>query len=228
MDIAIMLYDQFTALDAIGPLEVLSSVPGARVRFVAEHAGTITNDTVILTVTVDTTLDALPHPDVIVVPGGPGCVAAAKNERLLAWLRAAHETSRWTTSVCTGSLVLGAAGLLQGLQATTHWGSFSELAAFGATYVRQRFVVQGRIITAAGVSAGIDMALWLARELADEPMARTIQLAIEYDPAPPFAMPTPPTRLEDMSVHNWQIMEQRSGQRHPLDPRQPDAATNEA
>jgi transcriptional regulator GlxA family with amidase domain len=159
MDIAILLYPEFTALDAMGPLEVLSSLPDARVRFVAEQPGPITNDTGILTVQVETGLDDLPNPDLILVPGGPGCDAAMQSEPILNWLRNAHPTTRWTTSVCTGSLVLGAAGLLQGVPATTHWGSWTALAPLGATFVRERFVRHGKIITAAGVSAGIDMAL---------------------------------------------------------------------
>jgi putative intracellular protease/amidase len=218
MNIAILLYDRFTALDAIGPMEVLSSVPGARVRFVAEHAGAITNDTKLLTVQVEATLDDVSQPDVVVVPGGPGCMAAMHTEPILAWLRTAHATARWTTSVCTGSLILGAAGLLHNAPATTHWASHADLAALGATYVPERYVQHGTIITAAGVSAGIDMALFVARDLADEPTARTVQLFIEYDPQPPFPMLTPPTTIDELTVHNWRIMEQRMGRPHPLAP----------
>lgn len=223
MDIAIVLYPGFTALDAIGPMEVLSSVPGARTRFVAERPGPVVNDTGILTVQVAAALGDLPRPDIILVPGGPGCMAAMRSEPLLTWLRAAHATARWTTSVCTGSLVLGAAGLLRDAPATTHWGSLDDLAPLCAGVSRERFVRHGSLITAAGVSAGIDMALWLARELAGEPMARTIQLAIEYDPHPPFAMPEPPAGVENLTADNWRLMEQRSGRRHPLDPRGPAA-----
>ncbi len=225
MDIAIVLYPQFTALDAMGPLEVLSSIPGARVRFVAEQTGSITNDTGVLSVLVATALAELPHPDIILVPGGPGCHAAMESEPLLAWLRAAHATSRWTTSVCTGSLILGAAGLLQGLRATTHWGAQSQLALFGATYAPERFVPQGKVATAAGVSAGIDMALWLAGELAGQAIAREVQLVLEYDPAPPFIMPTPPTRLEDLADEHRQIMAHRAGKREQSAPSQ--QTTNE-
>jgi transcriptional regulator GlxA family with amidase domain len=211
MKIAIALYPRFTALDAIGPLEVLSSLPGAHVHLVAEERGPVTNDTGLLTVTIDTSLDELPHPDLIVVPGGPGCFAAMRSERLLAWVRAAHATTRYTTSVCTGALILGAAGLLQGAQATTHWGSFADLPALGATYVRERFVRTGRVITAAGVSAGIDMALCLVRELADEPTMAAIQLLIEYDPHPPAPMRVPPTSHEELTEHDWRVMEARAG-----------------
>lgn len=219
MHVAILLYDRFTALDAMGPFEVFASLYGAKVRFVAEQAGFMQNDIGALKVTVDCTLADLPNPDVIVVPGGPGCFAVMKNERILDWLRNAHTAARWTTSVCTGSLILGAAGLLHGLQATTHWASWADLAPLGATYVRERYVPQGKIITAAGVSAGIDMALFVCQQLADLPTAVAIQLAIEYDPQPPLPMITPPTQIEQLNVHNWRVMEQRMGHSHPLAPK---------
>ncbi len=211
MQIAILLYDRFTALDAMGPFEVFSSLYGAQVRFVAAQAGIVQNDTGALKVTVESTLAALPNPDVIVVPGGPGCFAMMKNMQVLDWLRNAHTTARWTTSVCTGSLILGAAGLLQGLQATTHWGSWADLAPLGATYVRERYMQQGKIVTAAGVSAGIDMALFLCQQLADLPTAVAVQLTLEYDPQPPLPMITPPTRVEELNVHNWRVIAQRMG-----------------
>src|SRR4051794_32145473 len=193
MDIAILLYPRFTALDAMGPLEVLSSLPGARVQFVADQPGPITNDTAILTVQVDSSLDGLPNPDIVLVPGGPGCAAAMQSEPILTWLRNAHTTTRWTTSVCTGSLVLGAAGLLQGVPATTHWGSWAALEPLGSTFVRAGFVQHGKIIMAAGVSAAIDMTIWIMPELADEPTMQATQLLTEYDPQPPLPMITPPT-----------------------------------
>jgi transcriptional regulator GlxA family with amidase domain len=211
MDIVILLYEHFTALDAIGPMEVLSSVPGAQVHFVAEQAGSITNDTGLLTVQVNATLDDLPQPDVIVIPGGPGCIAVMQNAHVLNWLRMAHASARWTSSVCTGSLILGAAGLLQGAPATTHWASHTELAAVGAIYVRERFVQHGTIITAAGVSAGIDMALWLAAALADPATAGEIQLALEYDPEPPAPMITPPVHMDQLSPQHRRVMQHRMG-----------------
>ena len=134
----------------------------------------------------DRTLDELPEPDVIVFPGGYGTRALTTDEAMLAWLRRAHETSQWTTSVCTGSLVLGAAGILEGLEATTHWLLLDALAKYGATPVTRRVVEQGKVITAAGVSSGIDMALTLAARIAGEEIAQAIQLGIEYDPEPPF------------------------------------------
>jgi len=186
MDIAIPLFDRFTALDAVGPYEVLSRLPGARVTFVATEAGPCTTDTRMLTLMVERRLEDLPRPEVLVVPGGVGIPEALTDERLIAWIRDAHETSDWTTSVCTGSLLLGAAGILAGLEATTHWIDMDALSPFGARPTARRVVEQGKVITAAGVSSGIDMALTLAARIAGDDVARAIQLSIEYDPEPPF------------------------------------------
>ena len=186
MDIAIPIFDRLTALDAVGPYEVLSRVPGARVSFIAAQPGPKRTENDMLALVADRALDELPHPEVIVMPGGYGTRALMTDEPMLAWLRAAHQTSTWTTSVCTGSLVLAAAGLLDGLQATTHWLLLDTLAEHGAIPVSERVVQQGKIITAAGVSAGIDMALVLAAHLAGPELAQGIQLGIEYDPQPPF------------------------------------------
>ena len=187
MDIAIPIFDRITALDAVGPYEVLSRVPGARVSFIAQTTGPKRTENDMLALVADRTLDELPHPEVIVVPGGYGTRALMSDATMLDWLRAAHETSMWTTSVCTGSLVLAAAGLLAGLQATTHWLLMDSLAGLGAIPVSERVVQQGKIITAAGVSSGIDMALVLAARLAGPELAQGIQLGIEYDPQPPFS-----------------------------------------
>jgi putative intracellular protease/amidase len=186
MDIAIPLYEDFTALDAVGPYEVLSRLPGARVTFVASEPGAMATETGMLTLLAERSLDDLPHPDVLVVPGGTGTDAALDDEALVGWIRAAHETSRFTTSVCTGSLLLAAAGLLDGLEATSHWADLDKLSRYGATPVGRRVVEQGKVITAAGVSAGIDMALLLAARLTSDEVAQAIQLGIEYDPQPPF------------------------------------------
>jgi putative intracellular protease/amidase len=187
MKIAILIYDGFTALDAIGPYEVLSFLPGAEVCFVSTERGPKRAHTNFLSVVADYTLDDVPDPDIIVVAGGAkGTLAAAQDQRILSWVRKAHETSKWTTSVCTGALILGAAGILKGLQATTHWYARDLLQNFGAQYKAERVVKQGKIITAAGVSAGIDMALHLAHEIAGKEIAQVIQLTIEYDPKPPF------------------------------------------
>jgi putative intracellular protease/amidase len=191
MDIAIPLFDGITALDAIGPYEVLSRLPGARVRFVAETAGPKRTDNKQLTLMADEPLSAVPHPEIIMVPGGFGTRRLMTPNPLLDWIRAAHETSQWTTSVCTGSLLLGAAGLLEGLEATTHWAAMEDLAALGARPTHRRVVFQGKIVTAAGVSSGIDMALTLAARIAGDEYAQTIQLGIEYDPEPPFSAGSP-------------------------------------
>ncbi len=187
MDVAIPIFDGITALDAIGPYEVLSRLPGARVHFLGiDEPGTKRTDNGMLGLAADRALTDFPHPDVIVVPGGYGTRALMHDEALLNWARAAHETSQWTTSVCTGALVLAAAGILDGLEATTHWLLLDKLADFGATPVNRRVVEQGKLITAAGVSSGIDMALTLAARIAGEDVAQAIQLGIEYDPQPPF------------------------------------------
>jgi putative intracellular protease/amidase len=191
MDIAIPLFDGITALDAIGPYEVLSRLPGARVRFVAETPGPKRTDNKQLTLIADEALSAVPRPEIIMVPGGFGTRRLMTPNPLLDWIRAAHATSQWTTSVCTGSLLLGAAGLLEGLEATTHWAAMDDLAKLGARPTLQRVVVQGKIVTAAGVSSGIDMALTLAARIAGDEYAQTIQLGIEYDPEPPFSAGSP-------------------------------------
>jgi len=186
MQIAIPLYDRFTALDAIGPYEVLSRLPDSRVTFVGTEAGPYTTDNGMLTILADASLEELPKPEILCVPGGWGTRAAMHDERLVGWIRAAHETSEWTTSVCTGSLLLGAAGILDGLDATTHWLELETLAELGACPTERRVVEQGKVITSAGVSSGIDMALFLTGKIAGAEHAQAVQLLIEYDPEPPF------------------------------------------
>jgi transcriptional regulator GlxA family with amidase domain len=187
--VAIVLYDGFTALDAVGPYEVLVSLPDTQVHFVSDQRGPVLADTGQLALVATATWEELPDPQIILIPGGgAGLMRAIENQRLLAWLRQAHAGAEWTTSVCTGVFVLGVAGLLRGLDVTTHWGSREHIAQYcGATYRAERFVRQGKIVTAAGVSAGIDMALFLASQLGGAEVAQAIQLACEYDPAPPFA-----------------------------------------
>jgi transcriptional regulator GlxA family with amidase domain len=185
MQIAFLLYPDMTALDAVGPYEVLARLPAADVKFVATVPGPIATD-VGMVLTADSGLDDVPSPDVIVVPGGPGTLPALEDTAAVSWLRQAHETSMWTTSVCTGSLLLGAAGVLRGKRATSHWILRDMLSQFGAEPVAERVVIEGKVITAAGVSAGIDMALTLAAAAAGEDAARALQLTIEYDPDPPF------------------------------------------
>ncbi len=187
MDIAILIYDGFTALDAVGPYEVLSCLPSAKVHFVAKEPGLKRTHTKALSMSADYKLTDLPNPDIVVIPGGTkGTMVTAKDETILDWVKKAHASSKWTTSVCTGALILGAAGILHGFKATTHWLTKDYLSQFGAEYTNDRVVQQGKIITAAGVSSGIDMALHLAGEIAGKEMAQVIQLLIEYDPTPPF------------------------------------------
>lgn len=190
MQIAILLYPGFTATDAIGPYEVLSRLPGARTVFVAATPGPVTSDTGFLTVLAEP-LTAAPAPAVVVAPGGPTARVPVGDASVLDWLRAADRTSTWTTSVCTGALLLGAAGLLQGRKASTHWEDHDRLAAHGATAVDARYVFDGKVVTAAGVSAGFDMALALAARIAGDLVAQAIQLGIEYDPQPPFSAGSP-------------------------------------
>ncbi len=192
MDVAIPLFDRFTALDAIGPYEVLSRIPGATVHFLAaDGPGPKSTENGMLTVLAERPLSDVPRPDVVVVPGGLGNRPLMEDAALLDWLRRAHETSQWTTSVCTGALLLGAAGILDGLRATTHWLSLGVLEELGALPSQERVVREGKVITAAGVSAGIDMSLTLAALIAGPQLAQGIQLGIEYDPQPPFDSGSP-------------------------------------
>lgn len=184
--VAIPLFPEITALDAVGPYEVLQRIPALEVVFVGHERGSVRTDYGMLGLTVDATFEELSDPDVVVFPGGIGAHRLQHDDRVLAWLRNAHAGTRFTTSVCTGSLVLGAAGLLQGLTATTHWAAYSALAAHGCEPVEQRVVehLDKRIITAAGVSSGIDMALRLVDVLYDRTAAEAVQLLLEYDPQP--------------------------------------------
>lgn len=186
MQIAFLLYEGVTALDAIGPYEVLNRVPGAEPVFVAEPPGPVMTEPGSLALVASRGLEEIPRPDIIVVPGGYGNRALLEHEPPLDWIRRAHANTTWTTSVCTGALLLAAAGLLDGAPATTHWLAFDELERLGAVPLAQRVVEHGKIMTAAGVSAGIDMALRLAQRIGGDELAQAIQLGIEYDPEPPF------------------------------------------
>ncbi len=193
MRIVIPIFPQFTALDAVGPYEVLRMLPGAQVTFAAAERGVVRTDSTMLGLHADAAFGEIDSADVLVFPGGRGTRALLKDEAVLAWVRAVHETTLWTTSVCTGALVLAAAGLLDGAEATTHWHSRDELEALGAgvRYTPARLVRNGKVITGAGVSAGIDMALTLAGLLAGDEVAQAIQLGIEYDPQPPYDAGSP-------------------------------------
>lgn len=187
MQIAILLYPGFTALDALGPYEVLKMLPDADVRFVAHKTGPIATDRGVLVVGATHTLDETPSPDMLLVPGSEAQTAvAAADGKHMDWLRRAHETTRYTTSVCSGAVVLGAAGLLKGHPATTHWAAMKVLERFGAiARPSERIVCSDKVWTAAGVSAGIDLAFALVEEIAGREAAERIQLLIEYDPRPP-------------------------------------------
>jgi transcriptional regulator GlxA family with amidase domain len=191
METAILIFDKLTALDAIGPYEVLRSVPGWEVRFVGPVKGPVRTDSGALGLNADYTLEEVTEPDIVLVPGGAGNRPLLEDERVLSWLREVDGQTTWTTSVCTGSLVLGAAGLLEGKPATCHWLFLERLREFGADPVGGRFVEEGKTITAAGVSAGIDMALHLVGREAGPEVAQAVQLGIEYDPQPPFDSGSP-------------------------------------
>ncbi len=191
MDIAILLYEGMTTLDAIGPYEVLAQLPGAEIRFVARRRGPVRVDTGALGLIASHGREDVSAADVLVVPGGPGDEDVRADPKQLDWVRAIHDTTTWTTSVCTGSLILGAAGLLRGLPATTYWAVLETLREYGAEPTSRRVVEAGKIMTAAGVSSGIDMALRLVQRIAGDDVAQAVQLGIEYDPQPPFDAGSP-------------------------------------
>jgi transcriptional regulator GlxA family with amidase domain len=188
---SILIFDGITALDAVGPYEVLSRPPGWEVESVAKQRGEVRTDSGALGLSADRSLDEVEETDILLIPGGKGNRPLLGDEDVLRWVRRLDETSTWTTSVCTGSLVLGAAGLLKGCRATCHWLSLEKLRDFGAEPVRERWVEDGKLLTAAGVSAGIDMALHLVGREAGTEAAQAIQLGIEYDPQPPFDAGSP-------------------------------------
>jgi transcriptional regulator GlxA family with amidase domain len=187
MQIAIMVYPGFTALDFIGPYEVLRNLPDAEVRFVWHEPGPIAADSGVLLIGATHSFDETPSPDIILVPGGMATFEHARDEKVLEWVRTAHESSVWTTSVCSGSMILAAAGILDGRRATSHWLCVPMLKPFGVEPVGdERIVHEGKIVTAAGVSAGIDLGLWLFGQICGDAKAKAVQLVIEYDPQPPF------------------------------------------
>jgi transcriptional regulator GlxA family with amidase domain len=191
MRTSILIFDGITALDAIGPYEVLRSVPGWEVEFVAKTTGEVRTDSGHLGLSADRALEEVAETDAVLVPGGAGNRPLLDDEQVLSWLREIDRGTRWTTSVCTGSLVLGAAGLLEGKRATGHWLYLEPLRAYGADPVGGRYVQDGKVVTAAGVSAGIDMALHLVGQEAGPEVAQAVQLGIEYDPQPPFDAGSP-------------------------------------
>lgn len=192
MQIAIVLYPGFTALDFIGPYESLRWLPDAEVRFVWHEPGPIAADSGVLVIGATHSFDQTPAPDIVLVPGGFTTMEHARDEKVLEWVRQAHRTATWTTSVCSGSVILAAAGLLRDKRATSHWAAVPLLKAFGVEPVSDERIVaaegsaQNKIVTCAGVSAGIDLGLWLAGRIAGDDRAKAIQLSMEYDPQPPF------------------------------------------
>lgn len=201
MQIAVLLYEGFTSLDAVGPYEILSRLPGAETVLVAKTAGPVRNDQGSLALVADKALADVPRPDVVLVPGGPETRRAAHDPELREWLRTADATSTWTTSVCTGALLLAAAGLLDGRRATTHWLAREELRALGAEPTAERVVFDGKYVTAAGVSSGIDMGLHLLGRIAGDDAAMTVQLLTEYDPRPPYDAGSPEKAPAHLVAH---------------------------
>jgi transcriptional regulator GlxA family with amidase domain len=193
MQIVIALFDRFTALDAVGPYQVLVHLPKSTITFAAQQPGAVCDESGTFTLQAPASFADVPRPDVIVIPGGPGQAEQMTPGPLQDWLLAADQTSAWTTSVCTGSLILAAAGLLTGKNATSYWAAHDQLASYGVTAKRERYVFDGKYVTAAGVSAGIDMALALAGRIAGDETARLMQLGIEYDPQPPYHSGSPAT-----------------------------------
>jgi transcriptional regulator GlxA family with amidase domain len=191
MDISIFIYDQLAALDAVGPYEVMRNVPGWEVSFVAKEKGDTRTEDGSLGLVADRSLDEVGEPDIVLVPGGIGSRPLMRDEEVLTWLREVDRHTKWTTSVCTGSLILGAAGLLEGKRATSNWLVLDALRQFGADPVGGRWVEDGKVVTAAGVTAGIDMALHLVAQEAGPEVAQAVQLGIEYDPDPPFDSGSP-------------------------------------
>lgn len=190
MQIIFLFYDGMTALDAVGPHEILCRLPGVFVKRVAKSAGKIMTDSG-LVLNADNALSDISHADILFIPGAGNATTLRKYPEILHWIRLIHSKTIWTTSVCTGSLILGAAGILSGVKATTHWAALDRLNIWGAEPIQKRIVESGKIITAAGVSAGIDMALLLAAKISGESVAKTLQLGIEYDPEPPFDAGSP-------------------------------------
>lgn len=190
MQIVFLFYDGMTALDVVGPHEILCRLPNAQVRRTSKQGGIIRSDSGLI-LTAEYSLSEVDHADILLIPGAGNATSLSKEPEILNWIRSIHNKSTWTTSVCTGSLILGAAGILAGLRATTHWAAFERLKIWGANPIQTRVVEDGKVMTAAGVSAGIDMALILAAKIAGPRFAQSMQLGIEYDPEPPFNVGSP-------------------------------------
>lgn len=229
IQIAILLYEGMTALDVVGPYQVLVNLPGAEVKLVAQQVGPVTSDTG-MCIVADSTFADVPKPDIILIPGGfrSDCINDKQAPDTMRWIRTAHETTTWTTSVCTGGLILAGAGILKGLPATTHWVRLQDLACHGAIPVSDRVVTvpDDKIITGGGVSAGIDTALHLAALVAGKDVAKAIQLCIQYDPDPPFHAGSPAKATPRIIVDAEKIFAERQESLRDLprcdEPCQPD------
>ncbi len=207
MKIAAVLFDNVTILDLVGPVEALSWLPDCEIVFVGPQRGPVQAAPTGLNMMIDAAFDEVSAADIVIVPGGPGVRPLAANPAAVEWIKNIHQTTKWTTSVCTGSLLLGAAGLLEGKEATTHWAAADALEKYGARYVEQRVVPQDKIVTSAGVSSGIDMALYLIGLIAGDEAAQAAQLVIEYDPQPPYdtgALSKAPAAVIDRARANLQ------------------------
>ncbi|MFT5448113.1 MAG: cyclohexyl-isocyanide hydratase [Gammaproteobacteria bacterium] len=213
--VGFLLFPNITQLDMTGPFEVLSRMPGAKVDVLWKHHETVRSDTG-LGLVPTATFDETSKLDLVCVPGGPGVGALLEDKDTLDFLRRIAPTARYVTSVCTGSLVLGAAGLLKGKKATTHWMSHDLLAPFGAIAIQQRVVQDGNLITGGGVTAGIDFALTVVAAVAGESTARQIQLAIEYDPTPPFDSGSPASASAELVAQTRQAASARQSERGAL------------
>jgi len=212
METAVLLFDDVNALDVVGPCEVLSKIPDMVIKYVATEPGPKKTDTQ-LKLTADYSISEILKSDIILIPGGQGIKSIIENEKIINWIRQIHKDTTWTASVCTGAMVLAIAGILRGLKATTHWVKLPCLEDFGAKPQKERVVIDGKVITSAGVSAGIDMALTLANLIAGETTAKAIQLAIEYDPAPPFNCGSPDKAPRDIFKLVVQKIENRKSKR---------------
>lgn len=213
MEIIIYLYDGFTALDAIGPYEVLSRLPNAEVKFVSNQKGLIESDTGYLKIATEFSISEVDKADILLIPGSViSFLKVAKDKTLLRWIRKVHETTSWTTSVCSGSIILGASGLLSGLKATSHWATLPLLEEYGSMPSSERYVLEGKIITAQGVSAGIDMSLFLASKMFGDEIAKSIQLFIEYNPKPPFDSGDVQTASEEI-IRKTKVLLQREAKK---------------
>ena len=197
METAVLLFDDVNALDVVGPCEVLSKIPEMVIKYVAKEPGPKKTD-IQLKLIADYALSDISKPDILLIPSGQGIKSTISDQKIINWITSCHKTTKWTVSVCTGALLLGAAGILKGIKATTHWISLPSLENFGAEPQKQRVVIDGKVITCAGVSAGIDMALTLTDLITGETTAQAIQLAIEYDPAPPFNAGSPDKAPKDI------------------------------